>query len=74
MAYSVTILVTRQIPSADPARVGKMDYAVTYRVDGGPAEYVTLPKDAPTEAEITAAIAAKLKTRGALVGKTLTIP
>ena len=73
MAHEVRILDTRKIPSADPARVGKSDYVVTYQVDGLRTHYVILPQEAPSDAQIQSAIKAEEKARGALVGKAFTI-
>jgi hypothetical protein len=73
MGHEVKILDTRKIPSADAARVGKSDYVVTYQVDGLRTHYVILPVEAPSEAQIQAAIKAEEKARGALVGKAFTI-
>jgi hypothetical protein len=73
MGHEVRILDTRKLPSADPARVGKSDYVVTYQVDGLRTHYVILPKETPTEAEIQTAIKAEEKTRSAQVGKAFTI-
>jgi hypothetical protein len=73
MPREARILDTRKIPSADPARVGKSDYVVTYQVDGLRSHYVVIPKDAPTEAEITAAVKAEEKTRASQVGRTFPI-
>jgi hypothetical protein len=73
MGHEVRILDTRKLPSADPARVGKSDYVVTYQVDGLRTHYVLLPKEAPTEAEIQAAIKAEEKSRAGIVGRAFTI-
>ena len=74
MAREVKILDTRPILSADAARVGKQDYVVTYQVDGARVGFVILPKEAPTQPEIQAAIAAQEKSRAGTVGQTFTLP
>lgn len=73
MGHEVRILDTRKLPSADPSRVGKSDYVVTYQVDSLRSHYVILPKDTPTEAEIQAAIKAEEKARATVVGRSFTI-
>lgn len=73
MAHEVKILDTRKIPSADPGRVGKSDYVVTYQVDGLRTHYVVLPQEAPSDAQIQSAIKAEEKARAGLVGRSFTI-
>ncbi len=73
MAHEVRILDTRKIPSADAGRVGKSDYVVTYQVDGLRTHYVVLPIEAPSEAQIQAAIKAEEKARASTVGRAFTI-
>ncbi len=73
MAHEVKILDTRKVQSYDPARLGKSDYAVTYQVDGLRIHYVILPLEAPSEAQIQAAIKAEEKARASTVGRSFTI-
>jgi hypothetical protein len=73
MGHEVKILDTRKLPSADAARVGKSDTVVTYQVDGLRTHYVILPVEAPSEAQIQAAIKAEEKARAGIVGKAFTI-
>lgn len=73
MAHEVRILDTRKLPSADPARAGKSDYVVTYQVDGLRTHYVILPQEAPSDAQIQAAIKAEEKARASVVGRSFTI-
>jgi len=74
MPSEVKILTVSKMPSADPARRGEAVTWVVYQVTGGRSATVMIPKAAPTEADITAAIAAEEKQRSALIGKTLKIP
>lgn len=45
MAQTVTIVDKREIPSADPARVGKLDAMITYSVDTFRTYLITLPNE-----------------------------
>lgn len=64
---SVTIVDKREIPSADPARVGKMDAMITYSVDTFRTYLITLPNEqlgGPDEEQVvSAAIKADLAER-----------
>lgn len=41
----VTILDKREIPSADPGRVGRMDAMITYQLDTFRTYLITLPNE-----------------------------
>jgi hypothetical protein len=73
MAKEIVILDVKKFMSTDPARVGKLDTFVIYSVDKDRKAFVAIRKDAPTDAEIKAAIAADEKARAANVGKTFSI-
>jgi len=64
---TVTIIDKREIPSADPARVGKMDAMITYSVDTFRTYLITLPDEklgGPDEEEVVSeAIRVDLKER-----------
>ena len=63
----VTILDKREIPSAEPGRVGRMDALITYQLDTFRTYLITLPNEklgGPDEEEvIRVAIAADLQER-----------
>lgn len=42
---TVTIVDKREIPSADPARVGKMDAMITYSIDTFRTYLITMPNE-----------------------------
>jgi len=42
---TVTIIDKREIPSADPARVGRMDAMITYSVDTFRTYLITMPDE-----------------------------
>lgn len=74
---TVTIIDKREIPSPDPARVGKLDAYITYQVDPFRTYFVTIPNEKlgkPDEDEvITAAIRTDLAERERFMGKTLEV-
>jgi len=39
------VIDVRRVPSADPARIGKLDYLVTYQLDAYRTYIVTVPED-----------------------------
>lgn len=61
----------RKIPSGDNARIGKMDYIVTYQLDPLHVYMVTINKDTISEADIVQAVKADLDTMGQYVGREL---
>lgn len=74
---TVKILDKREIPSADPERVGKFDAMITYQVDTFRTYLITVPQEELTpETEdnvITQAIKADLVERERWAGKELQI-
>jgi len=74
---TIKILDKREIPSADPARVGKFDALITYQVDTFRTYLITVPQEELTpEAEdevIKAAIRKDLAERERWAGKELEI-
>jgi len=77
MPVTVKILDKREIPSADPSRVGKMDSMITYQIDTFRTYLITVPAEELTpEAEdqvIKAAIRADMAERERWAGKELQI-
>lgn len=73
----ITIVDKREIPSADPARVGKLDAMIVYRLDGFRSYLVTLPNEKlggrDEDAVIAAAIKADLAERERFIGKEMEI-
>jgi hypothetical protein len=69
VAVEVKIEDVRQVPALDAGRLGKRDTLVTYRIGAGRARTVLLPKDAPTAAEVQAAIRAQETASTALIGQ-----
>lgn len=74
---AVKILDKREIPSADPGRVGKFDSMITYQIDTFRTYLITVPAEELTpEAEdevIRAAIRADMAERERWAGKELEI-
>jgi len=69
MAQKVKIIDTREFPSTEPARVGKMDVIVTYQLDAFRTYLVTIPKEQFTEPAIIAAIKKDMAEREKWAGK-----
>lgn len=66
------VIDVRRVPSADPARLGKLDHLVTYQLDAYRTYMVTIPKDELTEDVIKTAVAADLEAMQRFVGKEFT--
>lgn len=56
MAINFKVIDVRRIPSAEPARVGKLDYLVTYQLDAYRTYMVTIPQDELSEDVIKDAV------------------
>jgi len=56
MAQTFKVIDTRRIPSADPARIGKLDWLVTYQLDAYRIYMVTIPEDTLTDDIIKEAV------------------
>jgi len=50
------VIDVRKIPSAEPNRVGKLDFLVTYQLDAYRTYMVTIPRDELTEDVIKEAV------------------
>jgi len=59
----------REIPSAEPARVGKMDLIVTYQVDAFRTYITTIPKEEFTEERLRETIKREMAEREKWIGK-----
>lgn len=56
MAVNFKVIDVRRIPSAEPNRVGKLDYLVTYQLDAYRTYMVTISVDELTEDVIKEAV------------------
>ena len=56
MAVNFKVIDVRRIPSAEPARVGKLDFLVTYQLDAYRTYMVTIARDELTEDVIKDAV------------------
>jgi len=70
----VNIISVRQSPSGDPARIRKLDTMVTYGVEGQGTDFVVLPTDKPTEADIKKVVEAHIKARHPATGASFDLP
>lgn len=73
MAQSFKVLDTRRVPSADPTRVGKLDWLVTYQLDAYRTFMVMIPQDQLSEDIIREAVKKDLEAVMAWAGKELTL-
>lgn len=73
MAQAFKVIDTRRIPSADPARVGKMDWLVTYQLDAYRTYMVAIAVDTLTEDVIKEAVRKDLEAIAAWTGKEFTL-
>jgi len=64
-----TIADIRKIPSGEPARVGKMDFIVTYKLDAFRTSMLVIAKDSITEADIVEAVRKEIESTEGLVGR-----
>lgn len=69
MAQSFKVIDVRRIPSADPGRLGKLDFLVTYQLDAFRTYMVTIAKDDLNEAVIKEAVTKDLQALTAWTGK-----
>lgn len=73
MAQTFKVIDTRRIPSADPGRVGKFDWLVTYQVDAYRTYMVPIAEDTLSEDIIKEAVRRDLEAIQAWTGKELTL-
>lgn len=67
------VIDVRRVPSADPARLGKLDYLVTYQLDAYRTYMVTIPKDELSDEVITDAVRKDLEAMEKFTGKEFTL-
>jgi hypothetical protein len=73
VGIEVKIEDVRPMLAVDPARLGKKDTLVTYRIGIGRPRTVLLAKEAPTSTEVQAAIRAQESASTALIGQSFTL-
>ena len=69
----IEIISHSHFPAVDPARLGKLDTLVIYRVDNKRQDTIMLPGEIDDVKVIQAKIAEKAKSRGAVVGHKFTV-
>ena len=69
----VNIEQVLQIPSMDPARLGKRDTVVHFGVEGRGRDFIIIPLDDPDQKAIEAAVSARVKSRHASEGSSLEV-
>ena len=73
MALNFKVIDTRKIPSADPNRIGKLDWLVTYQLDAYHTYVVTIPTDELTEDVIKEAVRKDVEAVQRFAGKEFTL-
>jgi len=73
MALNFKVIDVRRIPSAEPSRIGKLDYLITYQLDPMRVYMVTIAQDALTEAIIQDAVRKDVEAISRWSGKEFTI-
>lgn len=68
----VSIISTVDIPSRDPARAGKIDMMVMYRIGPIQSGMITIPKEKATPETIQAAIKKDIEEKAKYVGMKFT--
>lgn len=74
MPVNFKVLDVRRIPSAEPGRVGRFDWLVTYELDPLHVQMVTVPQDSLTEQAIADAVRKDLEAIARFVGKSMQVP
>jgi hypothetical protein len=67
------VIDVRRVPSVVPARLGKLDYLVTYQLDPMRVYMVTISQDKLTDEIITNAVREDLKAMQQFTGKEFTL-
>jgi len=70
---SFKVIDTRRIPSADPNRIGKLDWLVTYQLDAYRTYIVTIPEDELTEEIIKRYVRKDLEAAEKFTGREFTL-
>ena len=65
----IKIVDKREIPSAEPARAGKMDVMITYQIDTFRTYIIIIPEEQFTEDELKKRIKADMEERQKWAGK-----
>ena len=73
MAVSFKVIDVRRIPSAEPNRVGKLDYLVTYQLDAYRTYMVTIAQDELSEDVIKEAVRKDIEAISRWVGQEFTL-
>ncbi len=73
MAVNFKVIDVRRIPSADPDRIGKLDYLVTYQLDAYRTYMVTIPVDELTDEIIKEYVSKDIQAMEKWTGKEFTI-
>jgi len=69
----IKILDTRDFPSTDPTRIGKLDTIVTYQIDAFRTYIVTIPKEVFTETKLKEVISKDMEEKQKWQGKEIEI-
>jgi hypothetical protein len=69
----VTVVSTIDLPSSDPARLGKMDLLVTYRVDALHTFTVKIPAENMTPQKFDAAIKSDYAERKVYINRQISV-
>lgn len=73
MALNFKVIDARRIPSAEPSRIGKLDWLVTYQLDAMRVYMVTIAVDVLTEPLIQDAVKKDIEAIARWTGKEFTI-
>jgi len=69
----ITIIDVREIPSADPTRIGKLDVIVTYSVDAFRTYMTVIPKEEFEEKTLINRIKVEMAEREKWIGKKIRV-
>jgi hypothetical protein len=69
----VKIVDKREIPTAEPARVGKLDVLITYQLEGFKTYLIRIPQEEFNEEELVKRIKVEMEERALWTGKELEI-
>ena len=69
----IEIIEAIDVPTADPARLGKLDTWITYKVEGARVYSLAIPKEFATEEKIMQSIREAEEGRAKLIGRKFTV-
>jgi len=69
----VKVIRRLEVPSAQPTRLGKIDYWISYEVDGAGPFILVMPKEEFSEARFLEKVREEIRATTAFVGKEFTI-